>query len=633
MATGGHDFVYMKSRILALFMLLLSITSYAQVTTYFYGRNKVQSKNETAALYSVAIYDNQTWVTVELIPTKNRSRMNYWSSSNTYIIVGNGMELPIIGFLDNNNEIDTAPFSGNWGWSNVKKDQKYYYTMVFAGKIPPGVTNFTLKDKGTYGGAHGYGFSNYTLNNPRTGATSWSEYSVKQNADSNNDGLCGIYEGSDNTGYKLGCVKQNGEYLLVYLGSREQMAWWQIGDTKARLRPSATNGFFKADWYMANKTLESNSYVVFDGGSMKTVIGSEETFYLKMYPTASSSGGVVTGTEKWSGTGFALNNGYIATNYHVVENAKSIKVQGIRGSFNTEYNATVISTDKFNDLAIIKINDSRFNGFGTIPYRVKTSTSEVGEDVFVLGYPLTTTMGDEIKLTTGVISSKTGFQGDVSLYQISAPIQPGNSGGPLFDGNGNLIGIVNAKHQGAENVGYAIKTSYLRNLMESATSQNFLPTNNSISGQALTGKVKSIKNFVFMIKCSNREHSSQDYRRPYNANSSKWEYRTTNENRKCKIVKVETTSIETKVYFEYEFEGINGEWCSISRDTYIEANGTTLKLKSAQGISYSPEYTYYNGNRTIWFTLTFPALPKNSTIFNLIEPGGSSWKFYDVKSK
>ena len=475
MATGGHDFVYMKSRILALFMLLLSITSYAQVTTYFYGRNKVQSKNETAALYSVAIYDNQTWVTVELIPTKNRSRMNYWSSSNTYIIVGNGMELPIIGFLDNNNEIDTAPFSGNWGWSNVKKDQKYYYTMVFAGKIPPGVTNFTLKDKGTYGGAHGYGFSNYTLNNPRTGATSWSEYSVKQNADSNNDGLCGIYEGSDNTGYKLGCVKQNGEYLLVYLGSRERMAWWQIGDTKARLRPSATNGFFKADWYMANKTLESNSYVVFDGGSMKTVIGSEETFYLKMYPTASSSGGVVTGTEKWSGTGFALNNGYIATNYHVVENAKSIKVQGIRGSFNTEYNATVISTDKFNDLAIIKINDSRFNGFGTIPYRVKTSTSEVGEDVFVLGYPLTTTMGDEIKLTTGVISSKTGFQGDVSLYQISAPIQPGNSGGPLFDGNGNLIGIVNAKHQGAENVGYAIKTSYLRNLMESATSQNFRP--------------------------------------------------------------------------------------------------------------------------------------------------------------
>lgn len=150
--------------------------------------------------------------------------MNYWTSKNTYIIVGNSMELPIVGFkrtVNGESQIDTAPFSGNWGWNNVKTGQKYYYTMIFAGKIPPGVTNFTLKDKGTYSGAHGFGWSNYILNNPRTGATSWSEFSIKQNTDSNNDGICGIYEGSDNTGYKLGCVKQNGEYRLIYLGSRE----------------------------------------------------------------------------------------------------------------------------------------------------------------------------------------------------------------------------------------------------------------------------------------------------------------------------------------------------------------------------------------------------------------------------
>lgn len=107
-------------------------------------------------------------------------------------------------------------------------------------------------------------------------------------------------------------------------------------------------------------------------------------------------------------------------------------------------------------------------------------------------------MGDEIKLSTGVISSKTGFQGDVSLYQIFAPIQPGNSGGPLFYGNGNLIGIVNAKHRGAENVSYAIKASYLNNLMESVSPFSLLPTNNSVSGMSLSNKVKSLKNFVFM---------------------------------------------------------------------------------------------------------------------------------------
>ena len=133
---------------------------------------------------------------------------------------------------------------------------------------------------------------------------------------------------------------------------------------------------------------------------------------------------------------------------------------------------------------------------------MKTTTSEVGEDVFVLGYPLTSTMGDEIKLTTGVISSKTGFQGDVSLYQITAPIQPGNSGGPLFDSKGNLIGIANAKHGDAENAGYAIKTSYLKNLIESTISSSIIPANNTIAGQSLTGKVKTVKNYVFMIECS-----------------------------------------------------------------------------------------------------------------------------------
>ena len=500
-------------------IICLFIVGYldAQVTTYFYGRSKIESNGQTAALYSVQIYDNNTRVTVELIPTKNRKRMNFWSSTNTYVVIDDNHELPIVGFLRNKDGkeiVDTAPFSGDWGWDHVKKDEKYYYTMVFRGKIPPGVTNFTLVDKGTYGGYHGYGWSNYTLNNPRIGGTSWTETSIKQYCNNNNDGICGIYEdvNAKGNGYQLGCVKENGEYTLIYLDSKEQMSWWQKGDVKAKLRPSSTSGVYKADWYMADKNIESNVYVFFDGMSMKTIIslddsypnsGSLEDFYLKMYPIASSNGTTTsTNPSEWSGSGFALNSGYLITNYHVVENARSIKVKGINGGFYTKYNAEVVAMDKYNDLALLKINDSRFTGFGTIPYKVKTSTSEVGEEIFVLGYPLTGTMGDEIKLTTGVISSKTGFQGDVSLYQISAPVQPGNSGGPLFDSEGNLIGVVSSKHTGAENVGYAIKATYLKNLVESAVSFSIIPANNTISGQPLTGKVKAVKNFVFMIECS-----------------------------------------------------------------------------------------------------------------------------------
>lgn len=206
--------------------------------------------------------------------------------------------------------------------------------------------------------------------------------------------------------------------------------------------------------------------------------------------------------NQWSGTGFALKDGYIVTNYHVIEGVNSITIQGVNGNFNIQYNTSIVGTDKINDLALLKVTDPTFKGFGIIPYSISSAISEVGEEIFVLGYPLTSTMGDEIKLTTGVISSKTGFQGDIALYQISAPIQPGNSGGPLFDKNGNVIGIVSAKHKDAENVGYAVKTLYLQNLIESSLSSAIIPMTNSISEKTLPDKVKKLKTFVYMIKCS-----------------------------------------------------------------------------------------------------------------------------------
>ena len=128
--------------------------------------------------------------------------------------------------------------------------------------------------------------------------------------------------------------------------------------------------------------------------------------------------------------------------------------------------------------------------------------ADVGEEVFVLGYPLTQALGNEVKLTNGIVSSRTGYQGDIATYQISAPVQPGNSGGPMFDSRGNVIGIVVAGVPGAENVGYAIKTSYLSILNESAGLNIKFPSNNTISSFSLAEKVKRVKDFVFYIECS-----------------------------------------------------------------------------------------------------------------------------------
>lgn len=213
-------------------------------------------------------------------------------------------------------------------------------------------------------------------------------------------------------------------------------------------------------------------------------------------------------SETWSGTGFALNNGYIVTNAHVVDKAKTVLVYGINGNMSIGYAAKVIRIDRVADLAIIQIVDTLFPGFNRIPYAIKKELVDIGEDVWVLGYPLTRVLGNEIKLTNGIISSSSGFQGDPSTYQISAPVQPGNSGGPLFDSKGNVVGIVNSGIPGAENVGYAVKSYRLFNLVESVALSDQLPSSSSISSMSLKDQVKRVRDFVFLLICTSSSVSS-----------------------------------------------------------------------------------------------------------------------------
>ena len=202
-----------------------------------------------------------------------------------------------------------------------------------------------------------------------------------------------------------------------------------------------------------------------------------------------------------SGSGFILtSNGVIVTNYHVIEKANGIDILISQNGNVKTYKAKVLISDKTNDISLLKIEDNSFTKFATIPYAINTQILDVGTKVFALGYPMSNILGEEIKLTDGLISSKTGYQGDIVTYQISAPIQPGNSGGPLFDQNGNIVGITNAGVPDAQNVGYAIKTSYLRNLVDVAPETITLPTQNSISGLSFTEKIKKLTPYVVLIK-------------------------------------------------------------------------------------------------------------------------------------
>lgn len=216
-------------------------------------------------------------------------------------------------------------------------------------------------------------------------------------------------------------------------------------------------------------------------------------------PNSTSSGN--SKQYRATGSGFILtSNGVIVTNYHVIDGAKGIDVLvNWKGQVHT-VNAKVLISDKTNDISLLQIDDRLFTKFPALPYAVKTSLQDVGTSVFALGYPMSDILGEEIKVTDGIISSKTGYQGDIVTYQISAPIQSGNSGGPLFDKQGNIVGITNAGVPDAQNVGYAIKTSYLKNLIDVAPTSITLPANNSISGLPFTEKIKRLTPYVVLIK-------------------------------------------------------------------------------------------------------------------------------------
>lgn len=222
--------------------------------------------------------------------------------------------------------------------------------------------------------------------------------------------------------------------------------------------------------------------------------------FVKDYPIATEY--EMAQRPEWTGTGFAISNGYIATNHHVANGAKTIRIKGIGGNMEKSYKGYVVAKDKEHDIAIIKIVDKEFENFGLIPYSIGKANVDAGDDIFVLGYPLTEAMGEEVKVTTGVISATSGFKGDNSMYQISAAVQPGNSGGPVFNEEGAVVGIVCAKLSDAENANYAVKTSYLYSLINSENLGIDITGNTRKKSNKLSKKVQEFKNYVYLIECS-----------------------------------------------------------------------------------------------------------------------------------
>lgn len=206
---------------------------------------------------------------------------------------------------------------------------------------------------------------------------------------------------------------------------------------------------------------------------------------------------------KATGSGIIVStNGHIITNHHVIDNASKFQIEINTSIGKISYNAELLQSDKENDLAILKIKDDNFKNFEKLNYAFKENGGvEVGASVFTIGYPYALSgMGKDAKFTDGKISSKTGYNGVINSFQSTIPVQPGNSGGPVFNEKGQLIGVINSGIREADNVSYAIKLNYINNLIDLLSDNIERPSDNSINSLSLEEKIKVLTNYVVLIK-------------------------------------------------------------------------------------------------------------------------------------
>ena len=202
------------------------------------------------------------------------------------------------------------------------------------------------------------------------------------------------------------------------------------------------------------------------------------------------------------GTAWPVDSGYAVTNNHVVAGVEHVQLIDVKGS---QLTASVVLRDAEHDLALLRVSES-----GSLPPALPLASAgqRPGSRVFTIGYPRIDIMGRTPKLSNGIISSLNGYRDDPDSYQISVPIQPGNSGGPLLNMEGAVVGVVTsmlgaygemAEPQVLPNVSYAIKVEVLRSMLSQVLQQTAAAEQLPASPAPLADLAERIQGSVLIV--------------------------------------------------------------------------------------------------------------------------------------